>query len=206
MLKHIRPAIVMILLMTAVTGVIYPFAVTGIAQAILPHQANGSLIEREGRVIGSELIGQNFTSDRYFHGRPSATSGTDPADATKTVPLPYNASNSAGSNAGPTAKTLIDRVQGQVAAYREGREGNSLVPADAVTTSASGLDPHVSPDNAAGQIGRVAKARGLAEQRLRELVADATEDRTLGFLGEARVNILSLNLALDREKSAVAGR
>ena len=206
MLKHIRPAIVMVLLMTAVTGVIYPFAVTGIAQAILPHQANGSLIERDGRVIGSELIGQNFASDSYFQGRPSATSGADPADATKTVPSPYNAANSVGSNAGPTSKTLIDRVQAQVAAYREGRDGNSLVPADAVTTSASGLDPHVSPDNAAGQIGRVAKARGLPEQRLRELVTAATESRTLGFLGEPRVNILSLNLALDREKSAVASR
>ncbi len=206
MLKHIRPAIVMVLLMTAVTGVIYPFAVTGIAQAILPHQANGSLIERDGRVIGSELIGQNFASDSYFQGRPSATSGADPADATKTVPSPYNAANSVGSNAGPTSKTLIDRVQAQVAAYREAHSGNSLVPADAVTTSASGLDPHVSPDNAAGQIARVAKARGLAEQRLRQLVADATESRTLGFLGEPRVNILSLNLALDREKSAVASR
>jgi K+-transporting ATPase ATPase C chain len=206
MLKHIRPAIVMVLLMTAVTGVIYPFAVTGIAQAILPHQANGSLIERDGRVIGSELIGQNFASENYFQGRPSATSGADPADATKTVPSPYNAANSVGSNAGPTSKTLIDRVQAQVAAYRQGRDGNSLVPADAVTTSASGLDPHVSPDNAAGQIARVAKARGLAEQRLRQLVADATESRTLGFLGEPRVNILSLNLALDREKSAVASQ
>jgi potassium-transporting ATPase KdpC subunit len=206
MLKHIRPAIVMVLLMTAVTGVIYPFAITGIAHAILPHQANGSLIERAGRVIGSELIGQNFASDSYFQGRPSATSGADPADATKTVPSPYNAANSVGSNAGPTSKTLIDRVQAQVAAYRQGRDGNSLVPADAVTTSASGLDPHVSPDNAAGQIARVAKARGLAEQRLRQLVADATESRTLGFLGEPRVNILSLNLALDREKSAVASQ
>jgi potassium-transporting ATPase KdpC subunit len=204
MLKHIRPAIVMVLLMMAVTGIIYPFAVTGIAQAILPHQANGSLIERDGRVIGSELIGQNFASESYFRGRPSATSGADPADATKTVPTPYNAANSVGSNAGPTSKTLIDRVQAQVAAYRQGHDGNSLVPADAVTTSASGLDPHVSPDNAAGQIARVAKARGLAEQRLRQLVADATESRTLGFLGEPRVNILSLNLALDREKSAVA--
>ena len=206
MLKHIRPAIVMILLMTGVTGVIYPFAVTGIAQAILPHQANGSLIERDGRVVGSELIGQNFASERYFQGRPSATSGADPADAAKTVPAPYNAANSVGSNAGPTSKTLIDRVQGQVSAYREGRDGNALVPADAVTTSASGLDPHVSPDNAAGQIARVARARGLAEPRLRELVADATENRTLGFLGEPHVNVLTLNLALDREKSAVAGR
>ena len=206
MLKHIRPAIVMILLMTAVTGVIYPFAVTGVAQAILPHQANGSLVERDGRVVGSELIGQNFASDRYFQGRPSATTAADPADATKTVPSPYNAANSVGSNAGPTSTTLIDRVQGQVAAYREGRGGSGPVPADAVTTSASGLDPHVSPDNAAGQIGRVAKARGLPEQRLRELVTAATESRTLGFLGEPRVNILSLNLALDREKSAVASR
>ena len=206
MLKHIRPAIVMILLMTALTGVVYPFAVTGIAQAILPHQANGSLIQRDGRVVGSELIGQNFASERYFQGRPSATSGADPADAAKTVSAPYNAANSVGSNAGPTSKTLIDRVQGQVAAYREGRDGNALVPADAVTTSGSGLDPHVSPDNAAGQIARVARVRGLSEQRLRELVADATENRTLGFLGEPRVNVLTLNLALDREKSAVAAQ
>ena len=206
MLKHIRPAIVMILLMTALTGVIYPLAVTGVAQAILPHQANGSLIEREGRIVGSELIGQSFTSDRYFQGRPSATSAADPADAAKTVPAPYNAANSVGSNAGPTSKTLIDRVQAQVAAYREGANGAALVPADAVTTSGSGLDPHISPDNAAGQVARVARARGVSEQRLRELVSNATEQRTFGFLGEPRVNVLTLNLALDLEKSAVAAR
>ncbi len=206
MLKHLRPAIVMILLMTALTGLAYPLAVTGIAQIAFPWQANGSLIKRNGGVVGSELIGQNFTSDRYFHGRPSATQGPDPVDSTRTVSLPYNARNSAGSNAGPTAKSLIGRVRDDVATYREAHGADSLVPADAVATSASGLDPHVSPDNAASQIARVAKARGLSEERVRQLVAAATEDRTLGFLGEPRVNILVLNLALDREKDAVASR
>ena len=204
MLKHIRPAIVMILMMTGVTGILYPFAVTGIAQAVFPHQANGSLIERDGRVVGSELIGQSFASDRYFNGRPSATLGPDPADPSKTAPTPYNASNSMGSNAGPTAKTLIERVQGGVASYRQGYGVTGEVPADAVTTSASGLDPHISPDNARLQVRRVASARGLAEERVRQLVAEMTENATLGFLGEPRVNVLKLNLALDRERSAVA--
>jgi K+-transporting ATPase ATPase C chain len=206
MLKHIRPAIVMILLMTGVTGILYPFAVTGIAQAVFPHQANGSLIERDGRVVGSELIGQNFASDRYFNGRPSATLGPDPADPSKTAPAPYNASSSSASNAGPTAKTLIERVQGGVASYRQGYGVTGEVPADAVTTSASGLDPHISPDNARLQVRRVASARGLAEERVGQLVAEMTENATLGFLGEPRVNVLKLNLALDRERSAVATR
>ena len=192
--------------MTALTGLAYPLAVTGVAQIAFPWQANGSLIVREGRVIGSELIGQNFTSDRYFHGRPSATQGSDPADPARTVSLPYNAQNSAGSNAGPTAKSLINRVRDDVAIYRGAHGADSLVPADAVTTSASGLDPDVSPDNAASQIARVARVRELSEERIHQLVAAASDDRTLGFLGEPRVNILVLNLALDREKSAVADR
>ncbi len=204
MLKHIRPAIVMILLMTGLTGILYPFAVTGIAQAVFPHQANGSLIERDGQVIGSELIGQNFASDRYFNGRPSATLGPDPADPSKAAPAPYNASNSGASNAGPTSKTLIERVQGGVASYRQGYGVTGEVPADAVMTSGSGLDPHISPANARLQVRRVAAARGLAEERVRQLVAEMTENATLGFLGEPRVNVLKLNLALDRERSAVA--
>jgi K+-transporting ATPase ATPase C chain len=206
MLKHIRPALVIILLMTAVTGILYPLAVTGVAHVTMPHQANGSLIEREGRVVGSELIGQNFTSDRYFQGRPSATVGPDPADPTKTAAAPYNAQNSGASNAGPTSKALIERVQVGIDTYRKDQGSTGEVPADAVTTSASGLDPHVSPANAAAQIRRVAQARGLAEQRVSELVSEATEGRTLGFLGEPRVNVLALNLALDREKTPVASR
>lgn len=188
MLKQIRPALVMIVLMTALTGLAYPYAVFGIAQAVFPAQANGSLIERDGRVIGSELIGQSFTSDRYFNSRPSATS-----------PDPYNAAASGASNAAPTAKALVERVGQGVTAYREAFGQTGAVPADAVTTTGSGLDPHISPDNAEAQIARVAAARNLPQERVRELVGAATEDRTLGFLGEPRVNVLLLNLSLDRE-------
>jgi potassium-transporting ATPase KdpC subunit len=204
MLKILRPALVMILLMTGLTGLVYPFAVTGIAQAVFPAKANGSLIQRNGQIVGSELIGQSFASPRYFQGRPSVTLGPDPADAAKTTAQPYNGVNSMGSNAGPTAKTLIDRVQAGVADYRQANgAGGRIVPGDAVTTSASGLDPHISPENAEAQIARVAMARGLPHDRLRQLVADATEDRTLGFLGEPRVNVLELNLALDREQGGL---
>jgi K+-transporting ATPase ATPase C chain len=206
MLKHIRPALVMIALMTVLTGLVYPFAVTCIAQAVFPRQASGSLIERGGKIIGSELIGQNFASDLYFHGRPSATAGPDPADPAKTAPSPYNAANSAGSNAGPTAKSLIDRVNADAAAYREANGQAASVPADSVTTSASGLDPHISPANAQAQTARVARARNLPEARVRDLVEAATESRSFGFLGEPRVNVLRLNLALDREESQIAGR
>lgn len=206
MLKYIRPALVMISLMTLLTGLVYPFAVTGIAQAIFPRQANGSLIERNGKVIGSELIGQNFTSDLYFHGRPSATVGPDPADPANTAPSPYNAASSAGSNAGPTAKSLIDRVKADIAAFREANGQAAAVPADAVTTSASRLDPDISPENAQAQAARVAKARNLPEARVRALVEAATESRSFGFLGEQRVNVLRLNMALDREQNQIAGR
>src|SRR5947208_12257744 len=166
MLKDIRPAIVMMLLMTALTGLAYPLAMTGIAQLAFAHQANGSLIEKDGKVIGSALLGQNFTKPEYFHGRPSATTDTDPNDSSKTVPAPYNAANSSGSNAGPTAKSLIERVQGDVEALKE-ENPNAPVPIDVVTTSASGLDPDISPAAALFQVPRVAKERGLPEARVR---------------------------------------
>jgi potassium-transporting ATPase KdpC subunit len=196
MLKEIRPAIVMIVLLTIVTGLIYPLAMTGIAQALFPRQANGSLIVKDGKVLGSELIGQNFTEDRYFQGRPSATSAPDPNDATKTVPAPYNAANSSASNAGPTSKALIERIQGDVEKLKK-ENPNAPVPVDLVTTSASGLDPHITPAAAYFQVPRVAKARGLPEAAVRDLVTQSIEGRFLGVLGEPRVNVLQLNMALD---------
>jgi len=198
MLSQIRPAIVLIVLMTVLTGLAYPLFMTGVAQVLFPHQAAGSLIEKDGKVIGSELIGQNFTDAKYFHGRPSATTDTDPNDSTKTVPAPYNAGNSGGSNAGPTSKSLIERVQGDVDTLK--KENGAPVPVDLVTTSASGLDPNITPAAAEFQVPRVAKARNLPEERVRALVADATEDRFLRILGETRVNVLKLNLALDAVK------
>jgi len=197
MIREIRPAIVVLLTLTLITGLAYPLAMTGIAQAIFPSQAQGSLIERDGTVVGSALIGQQFTSDKYFHGRPSATTAPDPNDSTKTVPAPYNAANSGGSNLGPSNKALIDRVQGDVEALK--KENPSMpVPADLVTTSASGLDPDISPEAALFQVPRVAKVRNLPEDRVRQLVTDNTQGRLLGLLGEPRVNVLQLNLALDK--------
>lgn len=197
MLKQLRPALVMIVVLTAITGLAYPFAITGLAQVLFPHQANGSLIERDGQVIGSALIGQAFTSDRYFHGRPSATVGPDPMDPAKSVPTPYNAANSGASNLAPTNKALIERVQEDVRARRIEGRASAAVPMDLVTTSGSGLDPHITPEAALFQVSRVAQARGLPEERVRQLVSERIEGRTLGVLGEPRVNVLALNLALD---------
>jgi K+-transporting ATPase ATPase C chain len=197
MLREIRPAIVVLVALTLITGLAYPLAMTGVAQVIFPRQAQGSLIERDGKVVGSDLIGQVFTSDRYFHGRPSATTAPDPKDSTKTVAAPYNAANSGGSNLGPSNKALIDRVQGDIDALKK-ENPSAPVPADLVTTSASGLDPHISPEAALFQVPRIAKARNLPEDRIRQLVEETTEGRFLGLLGEPRVNVLLLNLALDR--------
>jgi potassium-transporting ATPase KdpC subunit len=196
MLKEIRPAIVLVVALTLITGLIYPFLMTGLAGVVFPNQAQGSLIERDGKVIGSVLIGQEFTSDRYFRGRPSATTAPDPADSSKTVPAPYNAANSGGSNLGPTNKALIERVQGDVDKLKQ-ENPSPPVPIDLVTTSGSGLDPHISPAAALFQVPRVAKARNMPEDRLRQLVNDHTEGRFLGLLGEPRVNVLALNMALD---------
>jgi K+-transporting ATPase ATPase C chain len=200
MLKEIRPAIVVLVLLTLITGLAYPLAMTGIAGTIFPRQAQGSLIEKDGKVIGSALIGQAFASDKYFHGRPSATNAPDPKDATKTVDAPYNAANSMGSNMGPTSKALADRIKGDVDTLKK-ENPSAAIPVDLVTTSGSGLDPDISPDAARFQVPRVAKARGLSEQSVAALVEAQTEGRTLGLLGEPRVNVLKLNLALDALKS-----
>jgi K+-transporting ATPase ATPase C chain len=197
MLREIRPAIVLLLVLTAITGLAYPLAMTAIAGAIFPTQAQGSLIEKDGKVVGSALIGQEFKDDKYFHGRPSATLAPDPNDSTKTVSAPYNAANSGGSNLGPTSKALADRLREDVDKLR-GENPNAAVPVDLVTTSASGLDPDISPEAAQFQVPRVAKARNLPEDQVRQLVTANTEGRLLGLLGEPRVNVLALNLALDR--------
>jgi K+-transporting ATPase ATPase C chain len=196
MLREIRPAIILLLALTVITGLAYPLAITAVAGAIFPKQAEGSLIERDGKVVGSALIGQEFKTDKYFHGRPSATVAPDPNDSTKTVPAPYNAANSGGSNLGPTSKALNDRVKEDVEKLKA-ENPSQAVPIDLVTTSASGLDPDISPEGALFQVPRVAKARNLPEDRVRQLVTDNTQGRLGGLLGEPRVNVLALNLALD---------
>ena len=196
MLKEIRPAIVLVVALTLITGLLYPLAMTGIAGVIFPYQAQGSLIEKDGKVIGSALIGQVFADDKYFHGRQSATNAADPKDSTKTVDAPYNASNSMGSNLGPTNKALIERVQGDLEKLKQENPGIA-VPIDLVTTTGSGLDPHTSPEAALFQVPRVAKARNMPEDRVRQVVNERIEGRVIGIFGEPRVNVLELNLALD---------
>ncbi|WP_043356455.1 K(+)-transporting ATPase subunit C [Methylobacterium sp. B1] len=196
MLKQLRPALVLLTALTAITGLAYPLAMTGLAGAIFPAKAAGSLIERDGTVIGSSLIGQTFTGAGYFHGRPSATTAPDPADAFKTVPAPYNAANSSGSNLGPTSAALAERVKTDVDALKA-ENPSAPVPVDLVTTSGSGLDPDISPEAAYFQVPRVAKARNIPEDKLRDLVTARIEGRTLGILGEPRINVLALNLAVD---------
>jgi potassium-transporting ATPase KdpC subunit len=196
MISQIRPALAMIVLFTLLTGLAYPLAMTGIAQVIFPSSAKGSLVMKGDAIVGSALIGQNFASDKYFHGRPSATSAPDPNDASKTVDAPYNAANSSGSNLGPTSQKLVDRVKSDVDALRKAGV-TTAIPADAVTTSASGIDPHISPEFAMLQVSRVAKARGLPEDKIRNLVEGNVEGPFIGLIGEPRVNVLKLNLALD---------
>ena len=200
MLKELRPAIVFIVALTIITGLVYPLTITGIAEVVFPRQAQGSLIERDGRVVGSALIGQAFVGDKYFHGRPSATTAPDPKDPTKSIDAPYNAANSGGSNLGPTSKALADRVKGDVDKLKA-ENPSAPIPIDLVTTSASGLDPDISPEAALFQVPRVAKARDLPVDRIRALVDAQIEGRTFGLLGEPRVNVLKLNLALDALKS-----
>ena len=196
MMREIRPAIVLVVILTLITGLVYPLAMTGIAEAIFPKQAQGSLVEVDGKVVGSALIGQEFTSDKYFHARLSATTAPDPNDSSKTVPAPYNAANSGGSNLGPTNKALVDRVRTDVDKLKA-ENPSAPVPVDLVTTTGSGLDPHITPEAALFQVPRVAKARNLPEDRVRELVNANVEGRLLGLLGEPRVNVLALNMALD---------
>jgi len=196
MIKELRPAFLMIVVMTIITGFMYPLAVTGIAGVLFPHQAAGSLISRDGKIIGSELIGQNFTSDKYFHGRPSVTTEPDPKDPTKTISVPYAADNSSASNLGPTSKALIDRIKGDAAALAK-TNPSVPIPVDLVTSSASGLDPDITPAAALFQVPRVAKARQIPEEQVRALVEAHIERRLLGVFGEAHVNVLKLNLGLD---------
>jgi len=197
MLRELRPAILILVLLTLITGLAYPLAMTAIAGVIFPKQAQGSLIEKDGKVVGSSLIGQEFKDDNYFHGRPSATSAPDPADSTKTVSAPYNAANSGGSNLGPTSKALNDRIKEDVEKLKAVNPA-ARVPVDLVTTSGSGLDPDISPEAALFQVPRVAKARNMPEEQVRQLAMANSQGRMVGLLGEPRVNVLLLNLALDR--------
>jgi K+-transporting ATPase ATPase C chain len=200
MLNEVRPALVLLVGLTIITGLIYPLAMTGVAGVVFPTQAQGSLIEKDGKVIGSALIGQQFADAKYFHGRPSATTGPDPKDPIKSVAAPYNAVNSMGSNLGPTSKALADRIKEDVETLKK-ENATATIPVDLVTASGSGLDPDISPETALFQVPRVAKARNLPEARVKALVEGETQGRWLGLLGEPRVNVLRLNLAMDALKS-----
>jgi len=200
MLKELRPAVVVLIGLTLITGLLYPLAITGFAQLLFPTQAQGSLIVQDGKVVGSALLGQPFNDAKYFHGRPSATMAPDPQDSSKTVEAPYNAANSGGSNLGPTSKALSDRITADVERLKA-ENPSAPVPIDLVTTSGSGLDPDISPDAAYFQVPRVAQARGLPPERVRALVESQIQGRTLGLFGEPRVNVLKLNLALDAIRS-----
>jgi len=200
MLNEIRPAVMLLVLLTLITGLAYPLAMTGLAVALFPYTAEGSLIRRDGQVIGSALIGQEFKSDRYFHGRPSMTTGRDPTDPAKSVVQPYNAINSMASNLGPANRALAERVAADGNRLKQ-ENPNMPVPIDLVTTAASGLDPDISPEAAFFQVPRIAKARHLSEDRVRQLIEAQVERRIFGLLGEPRVNVLRLNLALDQVTS-----
>jgi K+-transporting ATPase ATPase C chain len=189
---YLRPALVLVLLFTVLTGLVMPAVMAGVSVAVLPYQAGGSLIERGGHVVGSALIGQDFAGETYFHPRPSATTDTDPKDPTKTIPAPYNAAGSSGSNLGPTSQALVDRVKADVE-----KLGPAPVPVDAVTTSASGLDPDISPENAARQVARIAAARHRSTSEIQSVLDANTAKPVLGFIGEPRVNVLAVNMALD---------
>jgi K+-transporting ATPase ATPase C chain len=196
MIREIRPAIILLVMLTLITGLAYPLAITELSDLIFPKQAQGSLVARDGEIIGSSLIGQEFRGDQYFHGRPSATSAPDPSDSTKTVPAAYNAANSGGSNLGPTSKALHDRIKDGIDKLKA-ENPSARVPIDLVTTSGSGLDPDISPEGALFQVPRIAKARNMPEERVKRLVAENTSGRLAGLFGEPRVNVLLLNLALD---------
>ena len=195
MWRELRPAVMMVIVSTLLFGLAYPLGMTGLSQLLFPWQANGSLLTRNGQVIGSALIGQSFTSPKYFHGRPSVTTEPDPKNPSKTIPVPYAADNSSASNLGPTSNALLDRIKGDVKTLKG--ENSAPIPVDLVTSSASGLDPDITPAGAYFQVPRVARARGLSEALVRALVDRQIEPRWLGLYGEPHVNVLKLNLALD---------
>ena len=196
MLNQIRPALVITIGLTLLTGLVYPLAITAVSAVVFPHQAGGSLVRHDGHVIGSSLIAQGFSKPEYFHPRPSATTAPDPKDPSKTVPAPYNAANSGGSNYGPTSKPMLDRIKGDVARLHKENPG-AAIPIDLVTTSGSGLDPDITVEAALFQVPRVASARKLSPNVVAALVTQHVQGRTFGLFGEPHINVLDLNLALD---------
>ncbi|NHO20627.1 potassium-transporting ATPase subunit KdpC [Acetobacter oeni] len=201
MIRQIRPAVTLFICLSILTGLLYPLGMTALSNLLMPHEAQGSLLTSEGKIVGSQLIGQNFIQPRYFHGRLSATSGPNPLDPSKSGPLPYNAAASAGSNLGPTSRALVDRVSETVAGLKaenpEAIAAGWKIPADLVTTSASGLDPDISPEAAYFQVQRIARVRHLSEGSVRALIDRMIARPLMGWLGEPHVNVLELNIALD---------